>query len=58
MKKRKCSKCDSEKVVPILYGYPSGDMVEKLSRGEVKLGGCNVMPDSPKWYRKDCEDES
>ncbi len=55
--KGKCPKCNSDKVVPILYGYPSGDMVEKLSRGEIEIGGCIVMPDNPKWHCNNCENE-
>jgi len=54
---RKCPKCNSNKVIPILYGYPPVDLWEKEKRGEVKLGGCIVTSDNPKWYCKDCGNE-
>ncbi len=41
--KRKCPKCNSDKVIPILYGYPSGDMLKKAEMGEIKLGGCKLL---------------
>ena len=53
--KNKCPKCNSDKVISIIYGYPAGDVFEKERRGEVKIGGCIVMP--YKWYCKDCENE-
>ena len=33
--KRKCLKCKSSKVIPIVYGMPGLDLVEKEERGEV-----------------------
>lgn len=30
--------------VPIIYGYPSGELMEAAERGEVELGGC-IPPD-------------
>lgn len=33
--KRRCPKCDSDKVVPIIYGMPGLDLVEKENRGEL-----------------------
>lgn len=55
--KRKCPKCNLNKVIPILYGYLSGDMLKKAEMGEIKLGGCIVTPENPKWYCKDCGNE-
>ena len=52
--KTKCPKCNSEKVIPIVYGLPSYDLGEKELRGEVMLGGCLVSLESPKWYCKNC----
>lgn len=46
--KRKCPECNSNKVIPILYGYLSVDLWEKEKRDKVKLGGCIVTPDDPK----------
>lgn len=57
MKFKKCPKCNSDKIVPIIYGYPAGGLWEKEKRGEVKLEGCLVTPENPKWHCKDCKNE-
>lgn len=36
-----CEKCHN-KVVPIVYGYPSPQTFKKAERGEIKLGGCSI----------------
>ena len=36
-----CEKC-RDKVVPIVYGYPSPETFKKAERGEIKLGGCCI----------------
>ena len=33
------------KVVPIVYGMPTGELEEKADRGEVVLGGCCLAVD-------------
>jgi len=50
----RCPKCNSDKVIPIVYGLPGADLGEKERRGEIKLGGCLISPKNPKWYCKDC----
>ena len=50
-----CTFCGSENVVKIIYGRPGEELFEAAERGEVKLGGCVIMKDSPHWYCKDCE---
>ena len=32
---------------PIAYGFPGGDILDSVERGEVVLGGCVVMPERP-----------
>ncbi len=50
-----CPKCgSSENVVPIVYGYPSAELMAAAERGEVKLGGCVITGDDPQWYCKAC----
>ena len=44
-------------VMPIIYGYPSSDMIERYEKGLIKLGGCVVSEESPQWYCKDCDRE-
>ncbi len=38
----KCPACKVEKLIPIVYGMPGGELVEQSDRGEVELGGCVV----------------
>ncbi|MCY4490797.1 MAG: hypothetical protein OXC46_04955 [Thaumarchaeota archaeon] len=43
MPKTKCPKCNSVNVTKILYGYVTGDALEKLEKQKnVVLGGCCV----------------
>lgn len=42
-----CPKCKSEKTAPILYGYPSHDAFEAAERGEIILGGCELIDGRP-----------
>ncbi len=37
-----CPVCGSREVIPIVYGMPSEDDVERAERGEFVLGGCLV----------------
>lgn len=55
--KKNCPRCRSIDIIPIQYGLPSGDMKEKHDKGQVKIGGCVVGEDSPRWYCKDCDYE-
>jgi hypothetical protein len=52
-----CSECGSANVIPIIYGKPGQELIEKAERGEVKLGGCVVSRESPYNYCKDCKAE-
>ena len=51
---RYCPKCKDTKLIPIEYGYPSYQLLEKADRGEVYLGGCTVSPFDPCFYCKKC----
>lgn len=44
MKYGKCPRCNSNKVVFMIYGYPTVDLFVKERRGEIKISGCIVMP--------------
>ena len=60
MKRRKCPKCNSDKIAKILYGLMTPEMLEKYEKRykvDAVMGGCIVMPDNPKWHCKDCEHE-
>jgi len=34
-------------VIPIVYGLPGSELIERARRGEVSLGGCVIMPGQP-----------
>ena len=51
-KPRKCPTCGSTDVIEIVYGYPSYEAFIQAEKGEIKLGGCCIDGDSPKWYCK------
>ena len=52
--KQKCPSCNTNNVVPIVYGMPGSDLEEQEQRGEIILGGCIVTDNDPELYCKDC----
>ncbi len=51
-----CPACGSkESVIPIGYGMPGKEMMDRAERGEILLGGCVVEPNSPRWHCKSCK---
>ena len=52
-----CPRCRSIEIIPIQYGLPAPEMVEQHKKGQVKIGGCVVGEDSPRWYCKECNYE-
>ncbi|THG33255.1 hypothetical protein [Naasia lichenicola] len=42
-----CDVCGANDWIPIVYGFPAGELFEKAGRGEVSLGGCMVTDDQP-----------
>jgi len=58
-KKPVCPVCKtSDNVIPIAYGKPGRELLEKAQRGEVKLGGCTpVDKNNPHYHcKKDQKD--
>jgi len=45
-----CPTCQTDTVVPVVYGFPTDDTFEAADRGEVALGGC-VIIDAPWEHR-------
>lgn len=53
---RACPRCRAEIVpVPIVYGYPSMEMVDDAEAGKLRLGGCIVGPESPDYACPECD---
>lgn len=53
----KCPSCGSSKVLPIVYGLPSLDLMRDVERGRVALGGCCISDNDPEWRCADCGHE-
>ena len=52
-----CPGCNSQRVVPIVFGYPTPDAMEAVEEGKIMLGGCIVEEGNPNWHCKDCDHE-
>lgn len=50
-----CPICKTYYVIPIIYGLPSQDLSELAKHGKVKLGGCIVSPNNPKYWCTTCK---
>ena len=48
-RERKCSRCGKPGALPVAWGYPSPEAMEKARRGELILGGCEIS--GPTWHR-------
>ena len=51
---RSCPECGGD-LVPIVWGFPSPQLLEKAERGEVSLGGCVLPINNPNYHCKKCE---
>lgn len=49
----KCPRCDSDQVIPIVYGYPVERTFHEAREGKIALGGC--CPEDEKWHCKSCK---
>jgi rubrerythrin len=49
-----CPSCGSPERVPIAYGLPTQEAVERANRGEFTLGGCLVDDQAPRWQCRVC----
>jgi hypothetical protein len=52
-----CSRCDDKKMLPIVYGSASSDMVDLSNKGVIKLGGAYPKDGKPAplWYCVKCD---
>lgn len=49
-----CPKCGSTEAVEILYGYPTSEAGMAAERGEIVLGGCLILEQSPAYQCRGC----
>ncbi len=50
-----CPQCGSQRVVPIVYGYPAPETARRAEAGEIRLGGCCITDHDPTWHCEDCD---
>jgi len=53
----KCPKCNSTNIVPIVYGMPGPELMEKNHEGKIHIGGCAIKLDSFDRHCNDCENQ-
>ena len=49
-----CPSCGSTDSIRIAYGLPGIEMAEAEERGEIRLGGCLIGPESPDYECLGC----
>lgn len=54
-KPRRCPKCNSKRVLNIVYGLPTYDAFLEAQAGKFALGGCCLSDDNPIWECFDCK---
>ena len=52
-----CSSCRGKRFGSYLYGFiaPDENLFGRMDRGEVRLGGCCIESDSPRWFCRVCD---
>ena len=54
-KVRTCPGCGGTDIVPIVYGYPTAELLEQAKNGEVNIGGCDIDDERPWRFCKSSE---
>ena len=52
----KCPKCSGNDIIPIIYGFPTPELLEEQKLGTCKIGGC-IINDEKHYYCKYCNSE-
>lgn len=55
MAQHRCPQCHERSGVPILYGDPGEEMMERSKRQEIVLGGCVMEDDAPNRHCLSCQ---
>ena len=50
---KKCPNCNN-KLVEIVYGLPTVELMEKALKKEVSLGGCIIIGEMPRYHCLKC----
>jgi len=51
---KKCPRCTSQRVIPIVYGFPTKETDDSAMNGEIELGGCSVYGNDPTSFCTKC----
>ncbi len=51
---KRCPVCYGVDVVPIVYGYPGGELFKQEMEGKIRLGGCCITGNDPDLYCNEC----
>ena len=49
-----CTKCKSNMIIDIVYGFPSKKMCDDATSNKINLGGCIKEPNNPDHKCKSC----
>ncbi|MEU8896531.1 hypothetical protein [Nocardia sp. NPDC048505] len=49
-----CPRCGTAGV-PIIYGFPSAAVMDKVEAGRARMGGCVITGSEPRWACPSCE---
>ena len=52
--KTTCPNCRAHAGIPIVYGYPAPDQLERSEAGKIELGGCICTFEDPEWSCTAC----
>ena len=50
----KCPECGN-KLVKIVYGFPSNKVIKEADKKNIYLGGCEINDDNPKYHCYNCD---
>lgn len=51
-----CPSCHDSNMAPIIYGFPTPEMIDLARKDMVALGGLNFVPDGPTHYCYSCHE--
>lgn len=57
MARLRCARCGKHEAKRVVYGYPSPELLEEATRGEVVLGGCDPGAALTKWLCDACNSQ-
>jgi hypothetical protein len=50
-----CPACGSPRVIPVLYGSPSSELIAAYAAGRIAIGGAGAAEGCLRWECRDCD---